>query len=153
MKKKWFKFHTLLWIMILGFVFVGCTQSKENTITEADKEELVENFLNEFFSFNNNERYENNDYAYLWEITTTECADKMQANRMPYKYDKLVVENGLTVEVENIEYEKVDENVYSFVITFKTNQTTDYFSTPVNGQVVVDVIDGEAFISSIVMYE
>lgn len=153
MRKKYFKLFTLLWIMILAFVFVGCTQSKENTITEADKEEIVENFLNEFFSFNNNGRYENNDYAYLWEITTAECADKMQANRMPYKYDKLVAENELIVEVENIEYEKIDENVYSFVITFKKNQTMDYFSTPANGQVIVDVIDGEVLISSIVIYE
>jgi hypothetical protein len=69
MKKKLY-YSVFLLLVMLCFGIVGCTKTDTNEITEEQKEEAAETFLNEFFSFNQEGRYDALSEA-LADIDTT----------------------------------------------------------------------------------
>ena len=169
MNRVKFYFMLILMLPILCVNITGCGMSERNKVTNEKKDEVVETLLNEFFSFNKDERYisftrltekqENSEssrqayeksYAALSKLSTQSCFDNLQQNRLPVQYDKYVVDNEIHVQIDEMEYEEVEENVYEFSVTFKSDN--EAFSSPMKGKLVTKIIDEEVFIDDIIIY-
>ena len=158
-------FFVLLAVVCLSFC--GCAKK----ITEESKMETVDAFLTEFFCFNHLQRYDiyletlqnaediethekasQEYYQPFLSMSTENCINGMQRNRLPLKYDSLIVSNGITVEIQEIQCDPVNENTYAFEVSFEPSEIDDVLSTPVKGRITIETIDKVVYIDSITMY-
>lgn len=77
---------------------------------------------------------------------TQKCIDLMQANRIPIQYDLYVVNQNVTVEIADVQYEKVSENTYSFEVSYKT----DLYS--IKGKITIEKAEGKVLVTSVNAY-
>lgn len=166
MKKHCF---IILVLVMLFLTLSACGVTEGDEVKKEKKDEVVETFLDEFFSFNKDERYVSftqvaeepedsevvqtlyeESYAALSQLSTQSCFDNLQQNRLPAQYDKYVVDNEIPVQIDEMEYEEVEENVYEFSVTFKSDN--EAFSSPMKGKLVTKIIDEEVFIDEIIIY-
>lgn len=166
------KKNCIIRILLLGMLFItlsACGVTEGDEVKKEKKDQVVETFLNEFFSFNKDDRYvsfaqvaeEQEDseisrqayeesYAALSKLSTQNCFEKLQQNRLPTQYDKYVVENELDVQIDELEYDAVEENGYEFSVTFKSDDET--FDSQIKGKLTIKIIEDEVFVDEIIIY-
>lgn len=164
-----------LLMLLLSLCIVGCTNVQKPDITEEEKEQVAEKFLREIFLFNNDDRYsilmeklsspamldaeENlqetlqlayDEYYKVFEGMVTEsCVDTMIKNRYPMQYEKLLVEAGEVVEIDNIHFEAVDEDTYTYEVSFKENKV---FDSTIKGSVILFVENDQVLVDVFMIY-
>ncbi len=174
MKRNNFLFAITMTLMIISLLFTACLDSDAST-----KEDTVKDFLNEFFSINNQGRYDKlmevtiasdsssassdgvselpediqkayeNYYLPFADTASDSCIDSMQASRLPIKYDAFFAEYAVNVQVDKVTLEKVNENSYNFEILLKADQDLEQVQSPIRGKVTTLDIDGETLVDSI----
>ncbi len=161
-------FALLVILVLLCFGLVSCELGRGGADLEEQKTQTMNQFLTEFFQFNNQNRYEKNleavqgmddleameaaiqeYYQPFLSIVTENCLDLMQANRMPFKYDAIAASQGITPQIQNIQYEPVDETSYAFEITYKEGGISDIFPTPIKGRISIEVAENQVRVDSI----
>lgn len=180
MRKKAIKFSGFIFAMLLCFIMAGCDNGNTVTVTDEAKTQVVEKFLSEFCTFNKEERYntfseaiaeigiEQNEetsvvaekqqqaydeyYKSFASLATQNCIDTMQANRLPFKYDSVVFEKDITVEIGDVEYETTGENSYTFEVSFKSSEANEILKSPIKGQLTLQIADGQVLVDSIRVY-
>ncbi len=163
-------------LMIISLSLTACLNSDS-----ASEEEVVKNFLHEFFSINGRGRYDR-----LMEITTTSasgsttsegvselpvdiqqayedyylpfadtasesCIASMQASRLPVKYDAFFAEYAAKVELDKITLVAVNENSYNFEVLLKADQDLEQMQSPVKGKLTISEVDGQILVDSILI--
>ncbi len=163
MKTKAFKSCLCIVLCLLCLVLTGCQVKETDT-----GEELVKEFLTEYFSFNKNSRAQElnslaekdslEEYGEAYDryydafvvFVTENCIETMKKNREPYIYDKMAAENKLSV-VPEVLTEAAGENTYTFEISFVSQEAGELFESPVRGTVTVSQEDdGSIKVNSIV---
>jgi hypothetical protein len=124
-----------LMAMLFALLLAGCGNSGNTENAENEKEAAAEAFLTHFYTTDDGGRYttmqsssaeteeeveESVDayYSKLAELATDDLLEKLQANRMPYVYDEMDEEAGITVDSPQIELNaQQEENSYDFTVT------------------------------------
>lgn len=176
MRKKHF---LICFVVLLSLCIIGCSNVKEKGITEEKKEKVVEDFLKEVFHLNNEERYtilmdnlvKNNSleketvdfqefsekqqlayneyYKNFEGMVTESCIDSMIKNRYPMQYEKLLIEAGEVVEIDNIHFEAIDEDTYTYEVSFKENEM---FESTIKGSVILLIENNQVLVDVFVIY-
>ena len=164
-------------LMLVSFLFTACLNNDSVL-----KEDVVKNFLHEFFSINSLDRYEKlmeltiasdsspkttggvselpmeiqqayEDYYLPFEnYASDSCIAEMKASRLPIKYDALFAEYAAKVEVHKIKIVPVNENSYDFEVLLKADQNLEEIQSPVRGKVTTRDVDGETLVDSISIF-
>ena len=147
-------------LMLFALLFTACLNN--DSVSEED---VVKNFLHEFFSINSLDRYEKlmeltiasdsspktpggvselpmeiqqayEDYYLPFEnYASDSCIAEMKASRLPIKYDALFAEYAAKVEV-----------------LLKADQNLEEIQSPVRGKVTTRDVDGETLVDSISIF-
>ena len=163
-------------LMLISLFVTGCLNADSGS-----KEDTVKDFLNEFFSINNQGRYDKlmevtiasdsssassdgvselpediqkayeNYYLPFADTASDSCIDSMQASRLPIKYDAFFAEYAVNVQVDKVTLEKVNENSYNFEILLKADQDLEQVQSPIRGKVTTLDIDRETLVDSILI--
>ena len=174
MKKNKLFFIIATTLIITSFLFTACLNNE--SVLEED---VVKNFLHEFFSINSLGRYDK-----LMELTTTSnsgsttsggvselpvdiqqayedyylpfadtasesCIASMQASRLPVKYDAFFAEYAAKVELDKITLVAVNENSYNFEVLLKADQDLEQMQSPVKGKLTTTNVDGDTLVDLI----
>lgn len=134
------KLKTIIGTMILAtmILFVGCAKDEANPQIE-----VGEGFLEEFYSFNKDGRYDefeavledrtitqenvvsvmdeaiNQYYATMSEYSSEDAIKYITNNRLPMGVEESYKEDGKTLEVDSITLEVTEENKYNWIVTAK----------------------------------
>ncbi len=165
-------------LMLVSFLLTACLNNDSVL-----KEDVVKNFLHEFFSINSRGRYDKlmditiasdssstttggiselpvdilqayEDYYLPFEDYASEsCIAGMKASRLPVKYDALFAEYAAKVEVYKITLVSVNENSYDFEVFLKADQDLEEIQSPVKGKVGTTDVDGETLVDSISIFK
>lgn len=152
-------------ILTCAILVTSCNQS----INTAVKEEVVTNFLNEFFSFNKDNRYKtisdtsndissleksiSNYYNAFDDFASQQCIETMTANRLPIKYDLMVYEKNLSLIICDVIIHEVRENVFSFEIIFDSQYDNEFKNIPRCGEVKIAIIENQVLIDAITLID
>lgn len=144
----------LLCCVILG----GCAKESSNSA-------LAENFLEQVYTANLNQRYADfgnadiedkaaldaatSEYYEEFEALVTEgCLENMMANRIPLSYDKAASEKNAVVSVEKISLEELTGDGYEYTVTLKTTVDGVDEETTCTGQLQFETVGEETRISA-----
>ena len=145
--------------------------------TTIQKENRAEQFLRECFTLNKDDRFHlleqsteealpqltaNSDviqsipaeiyetyYQSLKKMTTETCLNSLEANRIPGSFDQLVVNAGLTAQIDTIQLTPAGDNAYTFEITYDSDAVNTLLNAPITGQVTVQEENGTVLVAAL----
>ena len=144
------KYISVVLVLVICFFMMGCStdESVEKTFTKEEKENFVTDFLIEFFTFNNNDRYEvlietveNDNTTVVEEGVGIQPLSDVQEKALADYYtalSKYVTEDCLNTMQAN----RLPFQLDKFVKEKGLEESIDYF-----------IIDGESGPENIWMYE
>lgn len=105
-------------------------------------------FLEEFFALDKGQRYsglQESDlleldayYQPLASLATEEVIEKLTADRMPVKYDKIVAENETQAAVTDVLITPYEGDSYEYQVSLEVGNAGDRTTGTVSGQISVD---------------
>ena len=157
--------------LLLSVLFVACSN------TTIQKEDRAEQFLRECFTINKDHRFDalekateealpqltanSNEiqsipaeiyetyYQNLKKMATEICLDSLEANRIPGSFDQLVVNAGLTAQIDTIKLTPAGDNAYTLEITYDSDDVNTLLSAPITGQVTVQEENGTVLVAAL----
>ncbi len=132
----------IILVLLVGICFVSVSTAKDedrekqenNVIEIQDEETNISRFLGIYYEADRNGRYSNmsadvmdgitNFYQDFEGLVTQECLESLMAKRLPWSHDKLLTEQGATVQVGNIFLEEQGEGSYQYNV--EITLTIDY---------------------------
>lgn len=156
---------------LFSVFFVACSN------TTIQPEQCAERFLRECFTINKDDRFNlleqsteealpqltaSSDviqsipseiyetyYHDLENMVTETCLNSLKADRIPGSYDQLVVNAGLTAQIDTIELTPAGDNAYTFEITYDSDAVNTLLNAPITGQVTLQEENGTVLVAAL----
>lgn len=166
------KLAVILLTAALALALFGCGKKDDPKAMRLD---AAEEFLEEFFDFDDEERsewveafrsdadvtasgetledalskYYQDAYG---EIATEECIDAMSADRYPFKFDLQLADEGVTdasIARANCHVTDSSDDTVSFEVTFLPDEANTALNAPLKGELVIEIESGKTVVTSI----
>ena len=156
---KKIKYLFLIALAGIGISVISCGKNAQN---ESSSQEISEQFLEQIFTSNYENRYteflEDEDietyYQAFSNCVSQECIEKLQQNRIPIKYDKEAYEKNISYVVSDIAltFDEIGTGNFEVILIVDNNESSELKKA--TGQLKVE--NGKItnfFLSNIVPYE